>query len=87
MEIMLVAAGVFVGAAALDSVIEIGAEISAGWSGAWMNHYFWDIQPDPNGSEAQRLAAELIARVPDGGDYKELCRLRLPLDADTKVVR
>ncbi len=77
MDVVLVAATAFVGAVALDSVIEVGAEISAGWSGTWMDHYFWDVQPDPNGSESQRLSAELVARVPDGDGYRELCRVPL----------
>lgn len=87
MDVVLVAAAVFLGAAALDSVIEVGAEISAGWSGIWLDHYFWNVQPDANGSEAQRLAAELVARVPDGDGYKELCRLPLVPGAGAEVMR
>lgn len=75
MEVFLVAATAFVGAVALDGVIEIGAEIGANWNGEWASHYFWNIQPDRNGSEAQKLAAELVARVPDGEGYRELCAL------------
>lgn len=75
MDLIFVAATAFVGAVALDGVIEIGAEIGAGWNGEWAGHYFWDIQPDAGGTEAQRLAAELVARVPDGDGYKELCSL------------
>lgn len=75
MEVFLVAATAFVGAVALDGMIEIGAEIGANWNGQWASHYFWDIRPDSGGTESQRLAAELVARVPDSEGYRELCAL------------
>lgn len=77
MDVFLVAAAAFLGVVALDGVIEIGAEIGANWNGQWAEHYFWDIRADHGGSEAQRLAAELIARVPDAEGYRELCALPL----------
>ena len=84
---LLVAATAFFGAVALDGVIEIGAEIGANWNGAWAEHYFWNIQPDSNGSEAQRLAAELVARVPDGDGYRELCALPMTPSAPLGIPR
>lgn len=77
MGFFLVASAAFIGTVAVEGVLEIGAEIGAGWNGEWASHYFWDVQADQNGTESQRLAAELIARVPDGNGYKELCALPL----------
>ncbi len=85
MEVFLVAAAAFTGAVVLDGAIEIGAEIGANWNGEWASHYFWDIRPDPGGSESQRLAAELVARVPDSGGYRELCALPM-LPQPTRAV-
>ena len=87
MEVLAVAATAFVAAVALDGVIEIGAEISAGWSTEWASHYFWDIRADGNGSESERLAAELVARVPDGDGYRELCALPMAPGASGTVPR
>ena len=75
MGFILVASAAFLGTVAVEGVMEIGAEIGASWNGEWANHYFWDVDTDENGSESQRLAAALIARVPDGEGYKELCAL------------
>lgn len=86
MEVFLVAATAFVGAVALDGVMEIGAEIGASWNGQWASYYFWDIQANSNGSEAQKLAAELIARVPDAEGYTELCALPL-IPSSTGIAR
>ena len=87
MEILLVAATAFVGAVALDGVIEIGAEIGAGWGTEWASHYFWDIRADGAGSESQRLVAELVARVPDDEGYKELCALPMQPGTSGSVPR
>jgi len=75
MNFVVTALAAFLITTAIDTPIEVGAEISAGWSGEWLAHYFWNVEADPNGSEAQRLASELAARVPDREGFTELCTL------------
>lgn len=77
MGFIMVASAAFFGTVAVEGVLEIGAEIGASWNGEWANHYFWDVDADENGTESQQLAAALIARVPDGEGYRELCALPL----------
>lgn len=85
MDLLLVASAAFIGGAAVDVVFESTAEIYSNWNHEWMKHYFWDIKPDKNGSEAQRLAATMVARIPVGEGYEELCSL--PLTTDGRVAK
>src|SRR3546814_20549791 len=70
MEVFLVAAAAFTGAVVFDGVIATAAEIGANWNGQWASHHFWNIDADSNGSAAERLAAELVGRVPAGDGAK-----------------
>jgi hypothetical protein len=77
MEFLLTAATTFAGALLALGFIEVAAENLAVWNTAHVSGYFWSIEPDPNGSEAQRIAFELLGERL-GREGMELCRILKP---------
>lgn len=54
--------------------LEVAAENAATWNADHVSDYFWSIEADPNGSEAERLAYEILSEPVDWSN-SELCRI------------
>ena len=54
--------------------IEVSAENLAIWNSEHVSGYFWSIEPDPTGTEAERLAFDM-AGTPLARTDMELCRI------------
>lgn len=74
MEFLLTATATFAGTLVALGFIEVTAENMAVWNSEHVSGYFWNIEPDPQGSEAQRLAFDL-AGTPLARTDMELCRI------------
>jgi len=74
MEFLLTATTTFAGTLLALGFIEVTAENLAVWNSGHVSGYFWNIEPDPNGSEAERLAFDL-AGTPLARSDMELCRI------------
>jgi hypothetical protein len=74
MELVLTATATFAGTLLALGFIEVSAENMAIWNTDHVAGYFWSIEPDPKGSEAQRLAFDMVG-TPLARTDMELCRI------------
>ena len=74
MEFLLTATTTFAGTLLALGFIEVSAENLAIWNSEHVSGYFWSIEPDPDGTEAERLAFDL-AGTPLARTDMELCRI------------
>jgi hypothetical protein len=74
MEFLLTATTTFAGTLLALGFIEVTAENLAIWNSEHVSGYFWNIEQNPEGSEAERLAFEM-AGTPLARTDMELCRI------------
>jgi len=74
MSFLLTASVTFAATLLVLGGLEVAAENVAGWNAEYVANYFWSIEPDANGSEAQRKAFDLVGDPMDWSD-SELCRI------------
>jgi len=74
MEFALTATASFVTYLAFMGLIEVGAEQQSMWNTDFASNYFWSVEPDPNGSEAEQLAYRLAGSSVDWRN-SDLCRI------------
>lgn len=74
MEFLLTASITFAASLLALGGVEVAAENAAAWNADHVSDYFWSIEADPNGSEAERLAYDILSEPVDWSN-SELCRI------------
>lgn len=74
MEFLLTASITFAATLLALGGLEVAAENTAIWNADHVSDYFWSIEADPNGSEAERLAYDILAQPMDWSE-SELCQV------------
>ena len=74
MELLVTASITFAATLLALGGLEVAAENTASWNADHASDYFWSIEADPNGSEAERLAYHILSEPVDWSN-SELCRI------------
>lgn len=73
MNALLLGTLVFTAVLTTEIVTEVSVENIAQWNHEMFVAWFWDISPNANGTESERLAQRVMAKLPPMDRYDYLC--------------
>jgi|SaaInlStandDraft_2_1057019.scaffolds.fasta_scaffold231778_1 hypothetical protein len=73
MNAFLLGMVIFAAVLTTEIVTEISVENIAQWNHEMFVAWFWDISPNANGTESERLAQRILDKLPPMNRYDYLC--------------